>query len=129
MFFIFVKTRFTNNKNFSWSIFVCFITEEKALTLLETILIEQRRIRKKLDTLEGSMEAVASSNSNQRELVEPVAETSLDLPAKSIQEMQSIEKAFENTDVFQNLVSVYVDDSEYVFILIVGKASVLSIPA
>ena len=102
---------------------------------METILTEQRRIRKKLDILEASMKAVVS-HSNQHDLVETVAQTSLDLPAKSIQEMQSIEKALESTEIFQNLVSVYAGGDKYVcfddvFIALklAGNASVLSIPA
>ena len=93
-----MKIRFTNNNNFSLSILFVSL-QRKNPYFVGGNINRAAPYTEKLNALEASMKAMVS-NSNQLELVETVAETSFDLQAKSIQEMQSIEKALESTEIF-----------------------------
>jgi len=70
------------------------------LTLLETILHEQRHTKRRLDAIEAS--AAHSSNAPSKNMSLP---ESITIPAKSWNELKNIDKALENQEVFQKMVS------------------------
>ena len=82
------------------------------LTLLETILLEQRRLKKRLDVIENSLDsslkASGSISSGGPSDMDKSLLESLNFPAKCWNELVNINETLADKEIFQNMVGLWV---------------------
>ena len=76
---------------------------EKVLTCLETILHEQRRQKKQIDTIENILRKLVPEIAND---IEETLPNEFRIPARFLDELKCIEVQLLNQDIFKILVSL-----------------------